>query len=237
MVMPLKPDAPETVRRQWTLLGAILTLLGLLGHLFAARALGGTHIAFRDHIAGFLLIALITGAIIFATGCALLEGPLRRLAAGVRCGAGALRAIRVRGEISRAPLYGLTRTARGRHDGLPLGSSAELSRGVRPRGCAGPRSIGRDAAALGSRPRTATWRRCSGTSDSAVRWDSRECRTSVRAFTGKCEAGRRRDGCPSQASNTTSTTRHRACSSWMRRCSASRSRHFIDSSDRPRRCA
>ena len=74
MVMPLKPDAPETVRRQWTLLGAILTLLGLLGHLFAARALGGTHIAFRDHIAGFLLIALITGAIIFGLGARFWRG-------------------------------------------------------------------------------------------------------------------------------------------------------------------
>ena len=68
MVMPLNPDAPSTVRRQWTLLGVILTLLGLLGHLLAARAIGGTHIAFRDHIGGFLLIALITGAIIFGLG-------------------------------------------------------------------------------------------------------------------------------------------------------------------------
>ena len=66
--MPLNPDAPATVRRQWTLLGVVLTLLGLLGHLLAARAIGGTHIAFRDHIAGFALIALVTGAIIFGLG-------------------------------------------------------------------------------------------------------------------------------------------------------------------------
>jgi hypothetical protein len=68
MVMPLEPDAPPSERRQWTLVGVILTLLGLLGHLLAARAIGGTHIAFRDHIAGFMLIALVSGAIIFGLG-------------------------------------------------------------------------------------------------------------------------------------------------------------------------
>lgn len=74
MVMPLRPDAPPTSNRQWTLLGAILTLLGLLGHLLAARAIGGTHIAFRDHIAGFVLIALISGAIIFGLGSRFWKG-------------------------------------------------------------------------------------------------------------------------------------------------------------------
>jgi hypothetical protein len=68
MGMPLMPDAPATTRRQWTLLGVILTLLGLLGHLLAARAIGGTHLAYRDHIVGFVFIGVVTGAIIFGLG-------------------------------------------------------------------------------------------------------------------------------------------------------------------------
>jgi hypothetical protein len=68
MGMPLMPDAPSTARRQWTLLGVILTLLGLLGHLLAARAIGGTHLAYRDHIFGFVFIGVVTGAIIFGLG-------------------------------------------------------------------------------------------------------------------------------------------------------------------------
>ena len=68
MGMPLMPDAPSTTQRQWILLGLILTLLGLLGHIFAARAIGGTYIAYRDHIRGFVFIGVVTGAIIFAFG-------------------------------------------------------------------------------------------------------------------------------------------------------------------------
>jgi hypothetical protein len=62
------PDAPSTSRRQWTLLGVIFTLLGLLGHLLAARAIGGTHLAYRDHIQGFVFIGVVTGVIIFGLG-------------------------------------------------------------------------------------------------------------------------------------------------------------------------
>jgi hypothetical protein len=49
-------------------LGVILAALGLLGHVLAARAIGGTYIAFRDHLGGFVLIAAVTGAIIAALG-------------------------------------------------------------------------------------------------------------------------------------------------------------------------
>ena len=45
---------PGTARRHWTWLGAILLGLGLLGHLLAARAIGGTFVAYRDHILGFI---------------------------------------------------------------------------------------------------------------------------------------------------------------------------------------
>jgi len=46
------------------LLGVVLLVVGFFGHFFAARAIGGTTIAFRDHIFGFCLILVVTGAII-----------------------------------------------------------------------------------------------------------------------------------------------------------------------------
>lgn len=68
MGMPLMPESPSTARSEWTLLGLVLTFLGLLGHLLAARAIGGTHVAYRDHIVGFVFIGVVTGAIIFGLG-------------------------------------------------------------------------------------------------------------------------------------------------------------------------
>ena len=49
-------------------LGVILVAVGFLGHFFAARAIGGTSIAYRDHIFGFFLILFVTGAIIAGLG-------------------------------------------------------------------------------------------------------------------------------------------------------------------------
>ena len=49
-------------------LGVVLLALGLLGHLLAAQAIGGYFIAYRDHIAGFVFILVVTGAIIAALG-------------------------------------------------------------------------------------------------------------------------------------------------------------------------
>ena len=57
---------PANVARIW--IGVALLGLGLLGHLLAARAIGGTFVAFRDHIGGFFLIAIVTGAIIAGLG-------------------------------------------------------------------------------------------------------------------------------------------------------------------------
>jgi hypothetical protein len=60
-------DARPTDRRLiW--LGVLLLVVGFLGHFFAARAIGGTYIAFRDHIGGFFLILVVTGAIIAGVG-------------------------------------------------------------------------------------------------------------------------------------------------------------------------
>ena len=56
------------VSQRWTWLGAILLVVGFLGHFFAARAIGGSYIAYRDHILGFFLILVVTGAIIAGLG-------------------------------------------------------------------------------------------------------------------------------------------------------------------------
>ena len=53
-------------QRIW--LGLVLVVIGFLGHFFAARAIGGTYIAFRDHIFGFFMILIVTGAIIALLG-------------------------------------------------------------------------------------------------------------------------------------------------------------------------
>ena len=53
-------------RRAW--LGVLLIVIGLLGHLFAARAIGGSYVAYRDHIFGFFLILLVSGALVAGLG-------------------------------------------------------------------------------------------------------------------------------------------------------------------------
>ena len=65
--MPMTTSTPA-VRREWILLAAILIIVALLCHVLAARAIGGTHLAYRDHILGFVLILAVTGAIIAAVG-------------------------------------------------------------------------------------------------------------------------------------------------------------------------
>jgi hypothetical protein len=53
--------------KRLTWLGVLLIVVGFLGHFFAARAFG-TYIYYRDHIAGFFLILVVTGAIIAGLG-------------------------------------------------------------------------------------------------------------------------------------------------------------------------
>ena len=53
--------------KRLTWLGVVLIVVGFLGHFFAARAFG-TYIYYRDHIAGFFLILVVTGAIIAGLG-------------------------------------------------------------------------------------------------------------------------------------------------------------------------
>lgn len=62
------PAVAGTADRRLAWLGALLIVVGFFGHFFAARAIGGSYIAFRDHIFGFFLILVVTGAIIAAIG-------------------------------------------------------------------------------------------------------------------------------------------------------------------------
>lgn len=57
-----------TARSRWTWLGVILLCLGLLGHLLAARAIGGTYLAYGHHIFGFVLLSVVSGAILAGLG-------------------------------------------------------------------------------------------------------------------------------------------------------------------------
>jgi len=38
----------DTPSRRWIWLGVLLLVIGLLGHLFAARAIGGSYVAFIE---------------------------------------------------------------------------------------------------------------------------------------------------------------------------------------------
>jgi len=63
-----------TAARPGLWLGLILIGAGLLGHLLAARAIGGSYVAYRDHIGGFVGLTLISGAIIWGLGTRFWKG-------------------------------------------------------------------------------------------------------------------------------------------------------------------
>jgi hypothetical protein len=66
--------AEATIDRRWIWLGVILLGVGLLGHLLAARAIGGTYVAYRDHILGFVVLTLVSGAILAGLGSRFRKG-------------------------------------------------------------------------------------------------------------------------------------------------------------------
>ena len=76
MKTPIAIDVVDQGRRARTWLGLVLLGIGLLGHLLAARAIGGSYIAYRDHVMGFLIILLVSGALIVAAGRWLWKGRL-----------------------------------------------------------------------------------------------------------------------------------------------------------------
>ncbi|HEY9450952.1 MAG TPA: hypothetical protein VIQ60_14470 [Gemmatimonadaceae bacterium] len=55
--------------RRWAMWGGVLLLgVGLLGHLYAAYAIGGSRVAYTHHVLGFFLILLVTGGLIAGVG-------------------------------------------------------------------------------------------------------------------------------------------------------------------------
>ena len=57
------------VRNPWTTwLAVMLLVAGFAGHFFAARAIGGSYIAYRDHMVGFVGLTIISGVIVAALG-------------------------------------------------------------------------------------------------------------------------------------------------------------------------
>jgi uncharacterized membrane protein (UPF0136 family) len=58
----------SAVDRRWLGLGLLLLVVGFLGHFFAARAIGGSYIAYRDHIFGFVFLTLVSGALLAGLG-------------------------------------------------------------------------------------------------------------------------------------------------------------------------
>ena len=61
-------DVPPSTSRLPLWAGVLLLVLGLLGHLYAAHAIGGSRVAYTHHVLGFFLILLVTGGLIAGLG-------------------------------------------------------------------------------------------------------------------------------------------------------------------------
>lgn len=68
MTDPSTPDDRSPARRMRMCVGILLLVLGLLGHLYAAHAIGGNTVTYTHHVLGFLFILVVTGAIIALLG-------------------------------------------------------------------------------------------------------------------------------------------------------------------------
>jgi len=68
MTTPPTADGRSPASRRRIRVGIVLLVLGLIGHLYAAHAIGGSRLAYTHHVFGFFLILVVTGAIIAALG-------------------------------------------------------------------------------------------------------------------------------------------------------------------------
>lgn len=68
MGAPNALTAVDTSRRRRIWLGVVLLGVGLLGHLLAAHAIGGSSVAYTHHIAGFFGLSVVSGGLIAALG-------------------------------------------------------------------------------------------------------------------------------------------------------------------------
>ena len=92
---------PTESSRSLLWLGVVLLIVGFFCHFFAARAIGGTYIAYRDHLLGFVLLTVVSGLIVWCTGTAILETALRRHDLHRRSDPGRAGSARVHPAISR----------------------------------------------------------------------------------------------------------------------------------------
>lgn len=67
-------EYPWTRQRSLIVLGLVLLLAGLCGHLLAARALGGYYVAYRDHIFGWALLTVVSVLIVVPLGLRFWKG-------------------------------------------------------------------------------------------------------------------------------------------------------------------
>ena len=58
-------------------LTVVLLIVGLLGHVVAAREMGGYRLAYIHHVLGFFFIALVTGLLMLGVGWLLWRGRRR----------------------------------------------------------------------------------------------------------------------------------------------------------------
>lgn len=68
MSSPSTADTPRSPSRLLLWGGVLLLGLGLLGHLYAAHAIGGSRVAYTHHVLGFFLILLVTGSLLAGLG-------------------------------------------------------------------------------------------------------------------------------------------------------------------------
>ena len=68
MSTPPTADGRSAASRPRIWVGIVFLVLGLIGHLYAAHATGGSSVAYTHHVLGFVLILVVTGAIIAAIG-------------------------------------------------------------------------------------------------------------------------------------------------------------------------
>ena len=68
MAAPAGLTSALAISRPRVWLGILCLGGGLLGHILAAQAIGGSYVAYRDHVGGFVLLALVSGVIVWALG-------------------------------------------------------------------------------------------------------------------------------------------------------------------------
>lgn len=56
------------INQSFIAIAGVLLAAGLCGHLFAARGIGGSYIAYRDHIAGFAILTIASLVIVGLLG-------------------------------------------------------------------------------------------------------------------------------------------------------------------------